>query len=204
LAGAEARPGGRRTTALGRGRAGRDGLDGGHAPAGGGRRARGRTSALPCPDHRAGRPRTVVRKPGVGGLVEARVRRPGGDPERVSSEATRFVVGIDLGTTNSAVACVDTLRADRDVEDVPLPQLVAPGRVESRDTLPSFHYQPAAGELPADALRLPWHAGEPDHAVGVFARDHGAAVPGRLIASAKSWLSHAGVDRTAPPLPSPR
>jgi len=119
----------------------------------------------------------------------------------VSSEAARFVVGIDLGTTNSAVACVDTVRADRDVEDVPLPQLVAPGRVEPRDTLPSFHYQPAAGELPAGALRLLWHAGEPDHAVGVFARDHGAAVPGRLITSAKSWLSHAGVDRTAPLLP---
>jgi molecular chaperone DnaK (HSP70) len=119
----------------------------------------------------------------------------------VSSEAARFVVGIDLGTTNSAVACVNTVLADRDVEDVPLPQLVASGRVEPRDTLPSFHYQPATGELPAGALRLPWHTGEPDHAVGVFARDHGAAVPGRLIASAKSWLSHAGVDRTAPLLP---
>jgi molecular chaperone DnaK (HSP70) len=119
----------------------------------------------------------------------------------VSGETARFVVGIDLGTTNSAVASVDTARPGRDVLDLAVPQLVAPGRVEPRDTLPSFHYQPAAGELPAGALALPWSDGEPDHAVGVFARDHGAAVPGRLIASAKSWLSHAGVDRAAPLLP---
>jgi molecular chaperone DnaK (HSP70) len=115
--------------------------------------------------------------------------------------APRFVVGIDLGTTNSAVACVDAARADWRVEDVPVPQLVGPGRVEPRETLPSFHYEPVAGELPAGALRLAWDAEDPRHAVGVFARDHGAAVPGRLIASAKSWLSHAGVDRSAGLLP---
>ncbi len=115
--------------------------------------------------------------------------------------ASRFVVGIDLGTTNSAVACVDTARADWGVEDVPVPQLVGPGRVEALETLPSFHYEPVAGELPPGALRLPWDAEEPGYAVGVFARDHGAAVPGRLIASAKSWLSHAGVDRRAGLLP---
>src|SRR5205814_1658260 len=53
----------------------------------------------------------------------------------------------------------------------------------------------------AGALRLPWDAQAPKHAVGVFARDHGAVVPGRLVASAKSWLCHPGVDRTAGLLP---
>jgi molecular chaperone DnaK (HSP70) len=120
----------------------------------------------------------------------------------VSAEpAPRFVVGIDLGTTNSALACVDTARTEWGVEDVPIPQLVAPGRIEPRETLPSFHYEPAAGEVAPGALRLPWDAEDSRHAVGVFARDHGAAVPGRLVTSAKSWLSHAGVDRKAGLLP---
>ncbi len=113
----------------------------------------------------------------------------------------RFVVGIDLGTTNSAVGFVDTARPELRVETFLVPQLVAPGEIDARDTLPSFHYQAAQGEFPADALRLPWDKSAPDYCVGVFARDHGAASPGRLIASAKSWLCHAGVDRTAPLLP---
>jgi len=95
----------------------------------------------------------------------------------------RFVVGVDLGTTNSAVAYVDTDGARWRVRDFPVPQLVAPGEVEAGPTLPSFHYEPAAGELPAGALRLPWDGagGDPGHAVGAFARDHGAAVLGRLV-----------------------
>ncbi|MHB1034217.1 MAG: Hsp70 family protein [Pirellulales bacterium] len=112
---------------------------------------------------------------------------------------SRFVVGIDLGTTNSAAAYVDTSRQPWQVRTFAVPQLVAPGQVEARETLPSFHYQPAAGELAAGAMRLPW--GDPTHAVGFFARDHGTMVPGRLITSAKSWLCHSGVDRTAPLLP---
>jgi molecular chaperone DnaK (HSP70) len=114
---------------------------------------------------------------------------------------SRFVVGIDLGTTNSAMAYVDTSAEPWRVETFAVPQLVAPGQVEAREVLPSFHYQPAGGELPAGALRLPWSNAEPGHTVGFFARDHGALVPGRLIASAKSWLCHGGVDRTADLLP---
>ncbi len=119
------------------------------------------------------------------------------DPEHES----RFLIGIDLGTTNSAIAYVDTTEKKWKVRDLPIPQLVAPGEVEARDTLPSFHYESAAGEFALGALRLPWKSDEPRHAVGVFARDHGAAVPGRLIVSAKSWLSHSGVNRTAALLP---
>ncbi len=120
-----------------------------------------------------------------------------------SDESTpaRYVVGFDLGTTNSAVSYVDTEERAWRVRTFRVPQLVAPGQVEARETLPSFHYEPAPGELPAGALRLPWQDGEAAHAVGFFARDHGATVPGRLIGSAKSWLCHSGIDRTAPVLP---
>lgn len=114
---------------------------------------------------------------------------------------SRFVVGIDLGTTNSALAYVDTQADPWRLAVLDIPQVVAAGQVEARQTLPSFHYEPAGKELPPEALKLPWEKKPPRHAVGVFARDHGALVPARLIASAKSWLCHTGVDRTAPLLP---
>jgi len=117
------------------------------------------------------------------------------------SPPSRYVVGIDLGTTNSAVTYVDTSQSPWRVATFAVPQVVAPGQVEGRETLPSFHYQPATGELAPAALRLPFSTREPAHTVGVFARDQGAVVPGRLIASAKSWLCHSGVDRTADLLP---
>ena len=114
---------------------------------------------------------------------------------------SRYVVGIDLGTTNSAVTYVDTAEEPWRVRTFAVPQLVAPGQVEARETLPSCHYQPATKEFAAGALKLPWSKEEPGWAVGFFARDHGALVPGRLTVSAKSWLCHSGVDRTAPLLP---
>jgi len=116
---------------------------------------------------------------------------------------SRFVVGIDLGTTNSAVAYIDSADRDWRVRDFAVPQLVAASTIEERDVLPSFHYEAAAGEFGAGALRLPWDesAANPRHAVGFFARDYGAMVPGRLVVSAKSWLCHPGVDRTAGLLP---
>jgi hypothetical protein len=125
------------------------------------------------------------------------------DSAPTDSAASRFVVGFDLGTTNSAVTYVDTAEEPWHVRVFAVPQLVAAGQVEARETIPSFHYQPGPGELPPDALRLPWTAkgDPPGHVVGFFARDHGAVVPGRLISSAKSWLCHSGVDRTADLLP---
>lgn len=118
-----------------------------------------------------------------------------------SSPPSRYVVGFDLGTTNSAMTYVDTSEKTWQIRTFAIPQLVAPGQVESRETLPSFHYQPAPAELAAGALRCPWDKTEPGFAVGFFARDHGSMVPGRLINSAKSWLCHSGVDRTAALLP---
>ncbi len=115
---------------------------------------------------------------------------------------SRYVVGIDLGTTNSAVTSVDTQREPWQTETFPIPQLVAPHQVEPRDTLPSLYYQAASGEFSDRALALPWNAGEsPAAAVGVLAREQGALAPGRLVASAKSWLCHTGVDREAKLLP---
>ena len=92
--------------------------------------------------------------------------------------ASRFVVGIDLGTTNSAVGYIDTAEARWQVHTLTVPQVVALGEVEARETLPSFHYEAAVGELSESALRLPWDTAEPHYTVGVFARDHGATVPG--------------------------
>ena len=114
---------------------------------------------------------------------------------------SRYVVGIDLGTTNSAVCYVDTTERPWRARVLEIPQLVAPSQIESRDTLPSFHYQPLPAEAASGALQLPWHSGQENFVVGFMARDHGAAAPGRLVASAKSWLCHAGVDRTADLLP---
>ena len=119
-------------------------------------------------------------------------------------EPVRFIVGIDLGTTNCAVAMLDTASGDPHSKVFPVPQIIAPGEIASRETLPSFRYEAGRGEFAPDALRLPWTAPDdpgPEATVGVFARDHGTAVPGRLIASAKSWLCHSGVDRTAKLLP---
>ena len=122
-------------------------------------------------------------------------------PSNDLPEPSRFIVGIDLGTTNSAVGYVDTDREPWRVETFRVPQLVDVGQVEALETLPSFHYQPVADEATAAGLRLPWSREVPPYTVGVFAREQGSRAPARLIASAKSWLCHSGVDRTADLLP---
>ena len=117
----------------------------------------------------------------------------------------RFVVGIDLGTTNSAVAFVDASASEPRIEMFAIAQLVAPGSVEPRPTQPSFLYLPAEAEFKPEQLALPWSSssasGDARGLVGELARNHGWQVPMRLVSSAKSWLSHAGVDRLAPILP---
>ncbi len=114
---------------------------------------------------------------------------------------SRYVVGIDLGTTNCAVAYFDTgAGEDAEIQHLQIPQVVQPGVVEPRPLLPSFLYLPGPGEQPAGALDVPW-AGKRDFCVGEFARTFGSLVPTRLVASAKSWLSHPGVDRKQPILP---
>ncbi|HJL17474.1 MAG TPA: Hsp70 family protein [Sandaracinaceae bacterium LLY-WYZ-13_1] len=124
----------------------------------------------------------------------------------MASKDSRYIVGIDLGTTHTVVAYVDTTRGpDAPIEELSIEQLVAPGEIEARPLLHSLRYHYADGELSEDDRQLPWNPpaleGVPDGVVGQLALDLGAKVPGRLVPSAKSWLSHPQVDRTAAILP---
>jgi hypothetical protein len=115
----------------------------------------------------------------------------------------RYLVGIDLGTTNIAVAYVDTASraaGGPKLHTFNVAQVVAAGQVQELPLLPSFLYLPGPHDLAPGSIDLPWKKTPPE-AVGVFARNHGAKVPGRQVSSAKSWLSHPGVDRSAPLLP---
>jgi len=115
--------------------------------------------------------------------------------------ASRFVVGIDLGTTNCALAWVDTASEEAapiHLQDIP--QLVNPGETAPAALLPSFLYMPGESDFPAGSLALPWDP-SPAQVIGDVARRRGAENPSRLVASAKSWLSHSGADRRAPLLP---
>ncbi len=121
-------------------------------------------------------------------------------PDESSTQPARYLVGIDLGTTNCALCYVDTEQGDGSVQNFRIPQWVDFGQREPRETLPSFHYELTADELVGDH-RLPWQDEPSKFIVGVLARDAGYRHPGRRTASAKSWLSHDGVDRTAELLP---
>ena len=114
----------------------------------------------------------------------------------------KYIVGIDLGTTNSALARCDAGAAEEvsRIEVRSIPQLVNPNEVAERTLLPSFLYIPGEFDFPKGSLALPWEP-EPKFVIGELARKRGAESPNRLVASAKSWLSYAGVDRTAPILP---
>ena len=120
------------------------------------------------------------------------------------SAHSRYIVGIDLGTTHTVAAYLDTGQFDPD-EAPPVPtlfavaQVVQPGQVEARPLLPSFLYLATPNDFPRSALDLPWAGGQGrDYVVGELARQHGSLVPMRLVSSAKSWLCYDGVDRTAP------
>jgi len=120
--------------------------------------------------------------------------------------SSRFLIGIDLGTTNSAVAYVDTEEKPRRGIPAPVrvfevPQLVAEGEVRALASLPSFLYFADETEGAPGAASLPWESGPQETLVGVLARERGALVPGRQVASAKSWLCLPTVDRTADILP---
>src|SRR5262249_41356390 len=123
--------------------------------------------------------------------------------DKAGMSRSNYLVGIDLGTTNCAVAFVDTHGRERPVADIrkfPVPQLLAPGETAPRPLLPSFPFLPGAHELPPGAARLPWSE-DAGAIVGEFARFQGAKVPARSVSSAKSWLCHPGIDREADILP---
>ncbi len=114
--------------------------------------------------------------------------------------SARFAVGIDLGTTNSVVAYSPLQAAEAQVSVLSIPQLVAPGQVESLDHLPSFLYLPAESTI-LESARI-FDTGEVDSViVGTYARRVSAEQPERTVAAAKSWLCHPHVDRRSPILP---
>src|SRR2546422_1261257 len=112
-----------------------------------------------------------------------------------------YLVGIDLGTSNCALAYVELSKGpDAPVADFFITQVLQPGNAAPAPLLPSAIYIKGEHELPSEATALPWDPA-PREIVGEFARAQGARVPGRLVMSAKSWLSHSAVDRTAAILP---
>ncbi|MYM41868.1 Hsp70 family protein [Duganella qianjiadongensis] len=119
----------------------------------------------------------------------------------------RYAIGIDLGTTHSALSYVDLQASEGEKTRqsvLAIPQVTAPGTVEELPLLPSFLYLPHADELAAGDTTLPWAAPahEQNSVAGEMARSRGATTPIRLVSSAKSWLCHAGVDRRAAILPA--
>jgi molecular chaperone DnaK (HSP70) len=118
--------------------------------------------------------------------------------------SSRYLIGIDLGTTNSVVAYLDTQNpadAASLIRVFPVPQLVRPGEVRTLPTLPSFLYFPTEDELSAGGVSATWNE-QPPMVTGVLAREQGALVPSRQVSSAKSWLSYPGVRRRAKILPA--
>ena len=115
---------------------------------------------------------------------------------------SQFIIGIDLGTTNSAMARsrIGDAGDGNGIELVNVPQLVNPNEVADRTLLPSFLYIPLDLDFPKGSLQLPWDA-DPKFVIGELARKRGTESPLRLVASAKSWLSYGAVNRSAPILP---
>jgi molecular chaperone DnaK (HSP70) len=116
-----------------------------------------------------------------------------------------YIIGIDLGTTNSGVASVQPDAAPDPhtpppVTQFAIEQLTNPGEVRDESLLPSFLYLAGPKDFPAGSIALPWNE-TPSYVVGQLAQKRGAENAGRLVSSAKSWLSHGGVDRTSALLP---
>ncbi|MBU1170225.1 MAG: hsp70 family protein [Proteobacteria bacterium] len=121
-----------------------------------------------------------------------------------ASDSMAYIVGIDLGTTNSAVSYLDLSEADekkrKAITIFKVPQLIGPGEIGRENVLPSFLYIPGPYDISREAILQPYPTAD-NHFAGLFARDHGAKVPARLISSAKSWLCHHKADRKAKILP---
>lgn len=110
----------------------------------------------------------------------------------------RFSLGIDLGTSNSAIALSEV---DSDQTNIiEITQVLGPNQIGEKPTLPSALYIPHPDEFPEGAFPLPWPSNTRS-IIGLFARDHGALVPDRLVTSAKSWLSNPHIDPRQRSLP---
>ena len=115
----------------------------------------------------------------------------------------KYIIGIDLGTTHCVLAYTQKDQPESGSPEIRLlqiPQIVSPNELKTQALLPSFLLLPGPHDVPEGSLSLPWDD-TMTYAVGEFARKRGAEIPNRLVSSAKSWLCHAGVDRTQPILP---
>lgn len=112
---------------------------------------------------------------------------------------SKYVIGIDLGTTNSVLAWSSLQSDSPSVHVLSIPQLVAANTVESRSMLPSFLYLPTSEEVKSEAMKLEHTDGQ--YATGMLARTLSAEFPDRTVGAAKSWLCHSRVDRRQPILP---
>lgn len=113
---------------------------------------------------------------------------------------TKYIIGIDLGTTNCTMAYAPSGGDVVEITQFSIPQITSSGTQEEHCSLPSFHYFPLQEELKAKIAAIEWD-GARAYCVGTFARDRGSEVSSRLISSAKSWLCHSGIDRRAKLLP---
>lgn len=113
----------------------------------------------------------------------------------------RYIIGIDLGTTNCCVAYLDTASAHPTPQLLRIPQLVAAGHVAAQEVLPSYCYLAADSECPEEQMTLPWGRFQ-GFLVGEIAQNWGAKAPGRLVSSAKSWLCYGAADRRSAILPA--
>ena len=124
-----------------------------------------------------------------------------------SSPQAALVIGIDLGTTNSALTYWQGTAdggESAQIQTLAIPQMTAPGQIGHLNTLPSFLYIPHQGELTAQECALPWdptNQGEPNAIIGAWALERGTLIPDRQVSSAKSWLCSQAIDRYADVLP---
>jgi Hsp70 protein len=112
----------------------------------------------------------------------------------------RYLIGIDLGTTNCSMAYALRGEDEQKILQFAIPQVIDSGSQDDRFTLPSFVYFPLKEELKSKAAGIDWDV-DRKHCVGHFARERGAEVPSRLVSSAKSWLCHSGINRREKVLP---
>ena len=115
---------------------------------------------------------------------------------------SRYIIGIDLGTTNSTIAYVDTQSDNPESKTLAIPQIIAPGETASESSLPSFLFLPELSTMSPGSLNLPWSESDESSTVGLYARKLGSTQPGRVVSSAKSWLCSENVDRMAAILPN--
>lgn len=112
---------------------------------------------------------------------------------------SRYIVGIDLGTTNCVISYIDKT-SNNSPKILSIPQITAPGTIKNIDELPSYIYIPTNTELESGVFALPWDCA-PKYVTGTYAMKHGSLLPNRLISSSKSWLCNQNIDKTKAILP---